>query len=292
MTIKSILCLFGGAQEELGAVSAALAIGEIHAAQVRFLHVSTLPALTAGIAGEGAMLGAEMIDAAKKDNKKRLDQARQFVTSFAAKRCIPLDAPTLPAHHASAQFLHATDFPDQIIAREGRLSDLIILTPGAADPEVLYDYAVISAIFDTGRPVLLIPASQGDTPDQWRDKTIAIAWDGEMEASRALYNAFPLIEKAEELQVIIAREHWKKRDVTAEDGLMAYLRAHGLHAKIAAVDCGQCSIGETLLGQARELRADLLVAGAYGHSRFREMILGGTTNHLIEKAELPLLLSH
>lgn len=292
MAIKSVLCVFGGAERELGAVQAALMLGKIYAAQVRFLHVSLMPSIYAGIAGEGALISAEMVEATRKDNAQRLKQARHSVESLASQHKVPLDAKEAMLRHASAQFVHATDYIDKVVVREGRLSDLVVLTPGTSDLEVLYDYGMVSALFDTGRPVLLIPPAKAKTPRDWHDKTVVVAWDGGLEASRALFNALPLLEKAEKVYVLIAREHWKKLDLKAESAVMAYLRAHDVHAQVTSVDCGKCSIGERLLAKANELKADLLVAGAYGHSRFREMILGGTTNHLIEKSDIPLLLSH
>jgi len=80
--------------------------------------------------------------------------------------------------------------------------------------------------------------------------------------------------------------------VEAECGIMGYLRAHDIHAQGIAVATGQRSVPESLLARAKDLKADLLVMGAYGHSQFREMVLGGVTEHMLQKADIPLLLSH
>lgn len=292
MSIKSILCLFGGEKHELGALEAALVLALIHTAQVRFLHFPLQADLSLSGLDGAALIEAEIVETARKRNKKRLEQAKERVAESTAKHGVALDTKNASARRATARFIPVMEYADRAISREGRLSDLIILSPGVADPEVLYDYALIAALFETGRPVLLMPRLAGKTEPIWRDKTLAFAWDGGMESARALHFALPFIARAEKFHVLMAHEHWKKADVLDQTGLLDYLRAHDIHSEITAVDCGKHSIGEALLAGAREGNADLLIAGAYGHSRLREMILGGTTNELMEKARIPLLLCH
>lgn len=97
------------------------------------------------------------------------------------KSVFPLDAPEALAHHASAQFLHLTGSIDSIVAREGRLSDLIIIGRGAYAASPHNDTALIAALFNTGRPVLLMPKPEGGVIQQWTDKTIALAWERQSE---------------------------------------------------------------------------------------------------------------
>lgn len=289
MTIKSILCIFGGLQSELNALSTALVLGKAHAAQIRMLHVSSEPSAYVGLYGEGVFVSGEIIAAVEKENKERLNKAKQYVTSFAAKHHVPLDQPDAPAHHASARFTHLVGLVDATIAREGRISDLIVL--GGVDDKATHDY-ITPALFDTGRPVLVMPPTHGDMPRDWNDKTVAVAWDGSLQASRALYNALPLIRNAEKVIVLTAQETGKAFDLEAECGIMGYLRAHGIHGQGIVVATGQRALPESLLARAKDLKADLMVMGAYGHSQFREMILGGVTEHMLQKADIPLLLSH
>lgn len=287
MTIKSILCIFGGADSELGAVEAALTLGKEHGAHIRFLHLSPDPSAYAGLYGEGIIVSGEILEAIEKENMARLEKARQHVTTLAAKYHVPLDAPESPAHHASATFRHLTGMMDATIAREGRVSDLIVL---GKEYQPTHD-VITPALFNTGRPVLRMPEIKTGMVE-WEDKTVALAWDGSLQAARALYNALPVIRKAESGQVLVSREHGKPFDLEAEQGIMEYLRAHGLKPNVIVTDRGSHSIGEALLAKAKELRADLLVMGAYGRSMFREMILGGVTEHMLEHADIPLLLSH
>lgn len=289
MSIKSILCIFGGSENELNAANTALILSKSYGAQIRFLHISPDPAAYASMYGYGDCYAMpSLLEACTKDNKERLGKARAQVVSLTAKHHIPLDATDSLVHHASAKFVHLTGRYDDIIAQEGRLSDLIIAGRAAANS--LYDDAVIAALFNTGRPVMLLPAQAAKTPGEY--KTIALAWKATLDAGRAMVNAMPFLEKAEKVVVLTVEEPGETYDINAEAALMEYLRTHGVHAQSIVVAAGSRTPAEALLARARELKADLLVIGAYGHSRFREMMLGGVTNHMLEKADIPLLLSH
>lgn len=292
MSIKSILCIFGGAPHELGALNAALGLAKSNAAQIRVLHISPDPgAYVAAYGGEASAVSTIMI-ALEKKNAERLAKARQYVTSFTQQHQIPLDALESLVHHAAARFLSLTGNTQTIVAAEGRLGDLIIVSRGAYATSPPNDPAFIAALFDSGRPVLLMPKAEDDVLPQWRDKTIALAWNASMEAARALWGAMPLLKQAETLHVLTVRHPEDNIDLTGDARLVNYLEAHGLHTEIIAVAHERHGDGELALAQARELKADLLVMGGYGHSKIREMMLGGFTDYMLRQADIPLLMSH
>lgn len=289
MPIKSILCIFNSSENELPAVDAALLLGKAHNAQIRFLHLSYDPYAYAVAYGYGDSYAfPALIEAYKKENKERLDKAKQYVISLAAKYQVPLDLENGLIHHACARFVPMTGQPEDLIGQQGRLSDLIVI--GRTATGALYDNAVVAALFATGRPVMLLPAKEGKSLAEY--KTIALAWKGTLDAGRAMYNAMPFLEKAEQVFVLTAEGHGETYDINAKADLMEYMKAHGVKAQCVVVAAGNCTPAEALLTRAREFKADLLVMGAYGHTRFREMMLGGVTNHMLEKADIPLLLSH
>lgn len=290
MTIKSILCIFGGSQDELGALNTAFVLGHTYGAQIRVLHVSSDPSAYAGIYGESIIASASIIEAIKKENAQRLNKAKQYVVSFAAKHHIPLDTLDLPAHHASTQFVHLIGTLDTIIAQQGRLSDLIII--GGREETRAHD-AITPSLFNTGRPVLVIPPAHDRLSKEWQDKTVAFAWNGSLQSARAIYHAIPLLARTEKLYILTVEGYGHKHDLAAEAALMEYLRAHGINTQVILVGSGNYRTdGEALLMRAKDLKADLLIMGAYGHSMFREMVLGGVTEHMLQEADIPLLLSH
>src|SRR5271167_3804483 len=121
MTIQSILCIFGGSENELNAVNTALLLGKEYSAQVRFLHISLDPSAYASMYGYGDCYAIPaLLDSCEKDNKERLNKAKQYVADLTTKHHIQLDSEGSPAHHTSAKLVHITGRPDSIVAQEGR----------------------------------------------------------------------------------------------------------------------------------------------------------------------------
>lgn len=289
MTIKSILCIFNGSQDELNALNTAFVLGEAYGAQIRVLHVSSDPAAYAGIYGEGIIASGAIIEAIEKDNAERMKKARQYVVSFAARHHLPLDEPETPAHNASVRFMHLTGMVDATIAREGRMSDLIVI---GHENTPVHDI-ITPALFDTGRPVLRMPPAHDEIMRAFKNQIAVLAWNDSLQSARAIYNAIPLLRRMEKLYILTVEKPGHTHDLAVEAALIEYLRVQGIQAQGVMVAGGNYrTTGEALLMRARELRADLLVMGAYGHSMFREMVLGGVTEHMITKADIPLLLSH
>lgn len=293
MSVKSILCIFGGVSEELNALNVAFALAELHQAQVRFLHIS--PNITGyiGMYGGAAMIEPDIVNSFEGENKARLMRARQHVASFANKHRVTLDASVTPLHHVAAKFVHRSGGIADIVAEEGRLSDLIVMSRGIAAPETSEDPHVVTALFDTGRPVVLVPVPPHPAIMPWQDRTVAIAWDGSLEASRAIYHAIPYLERAETLYVLCVRPRDVPHNAEAMRGVLDYLEAHISGApQLVFINSQSESIADVIQRKAKDLGVELLIMGAFGHSRFREMLLGGTTKAMVEHAEIPLLLAH
>jgi len=290
MSIQSILCIFGGAESELNAVNTAFILGKSHTAHLRFLHISVDPNSYAGTYGCGdAYAYPDLRDVADKENEVRMQKAKKNIETLAAQYQVLLESPGSPAHHSTACFAHLTGNPETIVAEEGRLCDLIVI--GRPGKHALYHDAVIPALFDTGHPVMLVPA-QKKSSKQEDYKTVVINWKSSSEAARAIYNAMPFLEIAEKVFVLTASHNGKIYDIEAETALLAYLHTHNIHAQGIAVTTGSLDAGEALLAKARDLKADLLVMGAYFHTRLRELMLGGVSNYMLKNADIPLFLSH
>lgn len=180
----------------------------------------------------------------------------------------------------------------------GRAADLLVI--GQPEPDARATAAEIPAyvVTHSGRPVLLVPAS-GALPTVGR--RILLSWDGGREAARALQLALPLLKDAD--RVDIAVFELASGQQTLADALAAdprpWLARHGIHAELSihAVDhhlrlSRKNEVGERMLGVAAGSGADLLVMGAYGHSRFREAVLGGVTRTVLEGMTIPVLMAH
>ncbi len=171
------------------------------------------------------------------------------------------------------------------VARRGRLADLVLVAGTSLSEDGSFAPAIEAAIFETGRPLFMVPGP----PPEALGRVVAVAWDGTMEAARAVNAALPLLARAENVFVLTAdmeKAHAKPSEIAG------YLAEHGVAAQTWAFMPGDGPLGEVLLAEAGESRADMLVMGAYGHSRLREMVLGGVTRSVTAKATIPVFMAH
>nr|WP_210273049.1 universal stress protein [Rhizobium sp. WYCCWR 11128] len=173
-------------------------------------------------------------------------------------------------------------FVAQTLAELSRVYDLSIL-----EASVLMRPLIESVLFESGRPLLLFP------PDNFcgRIDAVAVAWDGGATVARALAGARFLLERVPRV-VLISVTDDKQIDERSRDHLAAALRKAGLAVDVAAVQAKGDSPASVIQAAALEHKADLLVAGAFGHSRLREFLLGGVTRSLLTHLEMPTLLCH
>ena len=177
----------------------------------------------------------------------------------------------------------------ELVALHGRYADLLVL--GQDDPESDHAGLLEAVLFASGRPVLAIPFA-GTFPQIGR--RVLVGWNASREASRAVHDALPLLAKAESACVFLANP---KRGLGAhgeEPGadIARHLARHGLKVEVAKAVADDVADSALLLNHASDMGADLLVMGAYGHSRLREFILGGVTRSLLREMTVPVLLSH
>ena len=142
-----------------------------------------------------------------------------------------------------------------------------------------------------GRPVLVVPFT-GDF--ERIDTRVLIGWDASREAARAVKDAVPLLGHAETVTVLTIdaeQSPFGHGEIPGAD-IALYLARHGVKAEVARTVSAGIGIGNTLLSRAADYEANLLVMGAYGHSRVRELLLGGTTRTVLTSMILPVLMSH
>jgi nucleotide-binding universal stress UspA family protein len=169
------------------------------------------------------------------------------------------------------------------LSGEGRLSDLVVFTNASARGRGPLAEAFQQMVADEQRPVLI-------TRDAVRaDGCAMVAWDGGKEASRAARLALPLLEKAGRVVIVSAPKASSRHFDPAR--LQAYYAQRGVMAEIEVLTEGG-DVGHALLAAAERARADLLVAGAFGHPRLQEFIFGGTTRTLLNSERPSLFLSH
>ncbi len=174
--------------------------------------------------------------------------------------------------------------------RSARHADLVVV--GQADdedPRCVSGGLADTVVLESGRPVLVVPAGGFSGPVGER---VLIAWNGSREAVRAVADAMPFLERAERVEVVVVIPNSGDENDSSQGQLVNHLRHHDIAAETTVLVGRDSLAGELLLGHAVEMGADLLVLGGYGHSRLRELVLGGTTKHLLQNMTAPLLMSH
>lgn len=168
-------------------------------------------------------------------------------------------------------------------------ADLLIL--GQVDPDdeksAQYRYLADELVVSSARPILTVPYAGHHTNF---GKHILVGWNNTREASIALHNAMPFLKKADKVTLLSVNP---QSDQSAENAaIIAHLSRHDIPAQMKVGQWKNVSVGNALLDSLVDLNADMLVMGAYGHSRIREMILGGATQEILEQMTAPILFSH
>jgi nucleotide-binding universal stress UspA family protein len=175
-----------------------------------------------------------------------------------------------------------SEVPDLLI-EHARLRDLTIVPTPEGDAEPI--------IFGSGRPTLILPHTR-KRAGAFALNTVVVAWDFSRPAARAVADALPILERTKRVCVVtVANEkviHTKRSG--AELG--KHLARHGVNVVLDVVDAAGRGIGDVLEWYVTSRNADLLVMGAYGHSRVRDFLLGGATKSMLSRPPLPIFLSH
>jgi nucleotide-binding universal stress UspA family protein len=287
MTWAKLLADIDGGPGSGAVVAAALQLGQAFSARVELLHIEILNEETIPIVAEEMAAGAvgKMLESLAEQRQIRAETAEGLYRIHCVEAGLPtceLDDAAVPGRFRVA-FRRVAGRESDEIARRGRLADLLIVARPMAD--AAYSQAVEAAIFATGRPLLMVP----NTLPERLGSSIAIAWDGTVEAARATGAALPLLTRAETVTVLTAD---MEKVGAKPSALVDYLAEHGISARTWAFLPEAGPLGERLLAQADEAGADLLVMGAYGHSRLREMVLGGVTKSVTAKSEIPVFMAH
>ncbi len=173
------------------------------------------------------------------------------------------------------------------VASQGRYADIVIV--GQHDPEASQDGDGLAeeVTMNSCRPVIAIPFA-GEFKTLGR--RVLVAWNGSREAARATHDALPFLTRADKVLVLSVdapgQEHIPGADIST------HLARHGVGVEIHNRVQGDVGVGDAILNAANDYGADLLVIGAYGHSRVRELVLGGVTRHLLRHMTVPVLMSH
>ena len=177
------------------------------------------------------------------------------------------------------------------VAYHARFSDLVVL-PGPygrnSGPEA--EPIVEAALFEGRAPVLIVPPK---APVLTKPKTVLVAWNESLEAMTAVRKAHPFLKAADLVRVVVIGPPQHGPERSDPGGMPSQLQPRqGLTCESDGLSTTKTRASDALIGHATDTAADLIVMGAYGHSRFREAILGGATRNMLEQAKIPVLMAH
>jgi nucleotide-binding universal stress UspA family protein len=217
-------------------------------------------------------------------DRDRETAVRALFDRFMAAQEINIAEPSPDAGLATASFTARGGREADTVAYQARLADLTIVPHPISREDVSSSDALHAVLFDSGKPVLIAPRSAPPTIGT----RVCLGWNGSAESASAVLAALPWLLRAQAARILWSDEY-QRRGPAAPD-LAEYLEAHDISADRAAFRSINNEVGAGLLAAARQFDCDLLVMGAYSHSRLRQLILGGVTRHVLEHSTLPLMM--
>ncbi len=289
MSYAAILAVVDGAPGSEAAVEAALQLGRAFKSRVELLHVEADVENSLPVMGEG-MSGAaveQIMQTMRAEAEARLAEARRLFEQVRKSGKLPVVAPDSEpaAGKFEVCFRHVTGRAPEEVLHRARVSDLTVFGRPGQEVDGGASPAFEAALFDSGAPVLLVPAA----PVKELGATAAIAWDRSRESARAVHAALPILRGAKKVVILTARETAGGAEPSE---LVRYLAGHGIKARTWAFTPGSGALGQEILAEAVKAEAGLLVMGGYGHSRLRELVLGGVTRSVLSEAAIPVFMTH
>ena len=289
MTYRSIIVPIDGGRDSQALAESAFALAREHTAHVDALHVKPDPRDVVPLLGEGMSgdIVEEMVLAAQREADTRAASARETFEAAAKAAGAAFVAGPGNAEGITTTWHEVSGREDEQLAWRSRLSDIVITArPGEVSGAMRF-LTLNAALFESACGALVLPP---DSKPASQFSTVAIAWNGSQPAARAVAAALPMLVRAKAVHIMTAES--ERTDPLAADELAQYLGWHSITPTVHAFGPGSGSMAEALLEKCQSLGADVLVIGAYSHSRLMQTILGGVTSEMLESAPMPLLMSH
>lgn len=176
-----------------------------------------------------------------------------------------------------------------LFGRMARRFDLAVVGQREPDRMSPADLFAEGALFESGRPVMMVPYIQ---KSGLRLDRVLLCWDGSRTAARAMGDAMPFLTRAKQVDVVIVATGRAKSDEIPGADVGHHLARHGIKVEVKRIVAEDVDVPNTILSYAADVSGDLIVMGGYGHSRLREFVLGGATRGILASMTVPVLMSH
>jgi nucleotide-binding universal stress UspA family protein len=225
-------------------------------------------------------LSAAWVDTQRAENRAAAQAAIDRFEAAARREGLTAEHRLIEASLGSAATL---------FGRLARRFDLAVV--GQVDPQRTMpdDLLIEAALFESGRPVVVVPYIQKDGLKLDR---VLVCWDGNRSAARAIADALPLLKHGKTIEIVMVASGGGKTDELPGVDLGEHLARHGLKVVVKQLVAADVNVANTILSYAADSAADFIVMGGYGHSRLREFVLGGATRGILASMTIPVLMSH
>lgn len=286
MAYRKILVPLLGSERDTYVLNAAFGVAKAFGSHVAGVYVKPDPTEVLPYLGEGISAGAiqEIMDASREAAKLAAASARAALDQ-AAKAAGVAVLPPSPSGCAGS-FHVREGLSELVIAEEARLADLVVFASPAEANDGAMRSTLEAALLNGRKPLLLVPRQAAKIAGA----KVAVGWDGGAAAAHAVSSAMPLLKQAEAVEILNVTSG--PIDTAQMDRLRDYLRLHGVNPVEHGINPGSQGTASALIDAARRSGAGLLVIGGYGHSRLRELVLGGVTRHVFANASLPVFMAH
>jgi nucleotide-binding universal stress UspA family protein len=285
MKLRDLLVVLDGLARDDVVLGVAIDLAQRHEAHVTGLcPLELLYPSNVSLALGGYPEALALEQAARRFEAEAVEKAGRIEANFREQ---------LRRNDAQGDWEVATGLATDEVARRARTADLLVL--GQADPDHPLPprgrHLIEDGLMKSGRPLLIVPFAGGFSTI---GTNVLIGWNGTREAARAAHDALMLIEPTAAVTVLtVERGRSAEVDEVPSADMAEHLARHGLKVSAArTVADASISDADALLAYASDTSADLLVVGGYGHSRARELILGGVSRALLDHMTLPVLMSH
>lgn len=288
MTIKNMLVPVGDIAHDEGAIGTALTLTQEFGghADCMFVTGDVSDVIPAGAMGLFESVQVQIREEYDHDRDAKQKLARHRFDEMLEARNIDYREMALPAELPSASWEVATGLASDIVAKRGAGYDMVVVGRPVRDQTTVAELSAEAALFRTGRPVLIAPP----TPPESLGEAVVIGWNRSASSARSISAALPLLLMARSVTIVTVTTGAKQGPSPQE--MAKYLSWHEVQAEVVEIPPDHRLVGEVLLEEAERVSADLLVMGAYSHSRLRELILGGVTRYVLQNADLPVLMAH
>jgi nucleotide-binding universal stress UspA family protein len=275
--IKDILANLSVTKEGGPAADYAVSVADAlqaHLTGVAFIYDPVVP-----VSGSG-YIPAEVIESQEADNETAAKAAIKNFLVATERTGISADPLTISASFAAA---------GDKFARMARRFDLAIVGQARPETSTLEEIIGETTLFESGRPVIFVPYIQ---EGPFKLDNVMVCWDGSRPAARAIGDAMPLLIKSGSVEIVIVTNERGKQDEIEGADMGQHLARHDVKVDVHRIPGGDIDVADALLSHAADSGTDFIVMGGYGHSRFREFVLGGVTHSIFRSMTVPVLMSH